>query len=145
MKTCLAVLTAGWVALAPSGFAAPEPLLPKGWEPDLEMVFQKLDEELQQENAQLGMNLISARMSEVRDAQLALVYTQLYVLLPAVEQQKLKREQTAWLKTREKKAKAAAAGEEGGSLAPLEYNTAHTAFTTERLKALQQRLKTAAK
>jgi uncharacterized protein YecT (DUF1311 family) len=118
------------------GFAAPEPLLPKGWEPDIEMVFQKLDEELQQEKAQLGMNLISARMSEVRDAQLALAYTQLYVLLPAPEQQKLKRE---------KKSNAAAAGEEGGSLAPLEYNTAHIAFTTERLKALQQRLKTAAK
>jgi uncharacterized protein YecT (DUF1311 family) len=113
--------------------------LPKDWEPDLEAAFKMLQDELD-DAPQQGMNLITGRMLEIRDAELALVYLKLWTQLPAKAQEKLKAEQARWLATRERKSAEAAESEEGGSLAPTTANLAAIKLTEQRIAELRKRL-----
>ena len=112
--------------------------LPKGWSPSLQAAREWLESDL--DNApQQGMNLITGALSDIADAELAIVYLRLYASLAPNDQRKLQLEQQQWLKLRDKAAEDAIESH-GGSLAPTEANLGFAAFTKKRIAELQKRL-----
>jgi hypothetical protein len=63
----------------------------------------------------------------------------LYEGITPVEQDRLRDEQTLWLKERKQKA-GDAVESHGGTLAPLEFNVAFVEQTENRVRALERRL-----
>jgi hypothetical protein len=80
--------------------ARPEDPLPPGWIPDLRLV-EEVVTRFYENGGQQGFNLRTGRVLEIRDVELALVYLQLYAVLPATAQRKLKDEQIKWLRYRD--------------------------------------------
>ncbi|CAN5254914.1 hypothetical protein BH20VER2_BH20VER2_14900 [soil metagenome] len=122
----------------------PTPVLPDGWLPALAPSIRSSLEQLREANSQAEMNRLSREVADMTDAQLFIAYVRLYEVLSPKERTALVAEQAKWLKAR---AKAAEDGieSEGGSLAPLEANSAEVTFTEKRLAELRARLKTAQK
>ena len=114
---------------------------PKGWSPNLDEVTARFRDELKNAHGQQEINHLSGRLAEVRDAQLALVYIQLWQKLSPKEQASVKKEQAAWIKQRERSAKEASLVDEGGSLAPYDYCEEYIKITDLRIKEIQKRLK----
>ena len=116
-------------------------LVPDSWTPSLEQVKDYLEEyskaELQASQQTLNQN--SQNLSDIRDAQLFIVYIQLMQTIDTQDQFKLFEEQKRWLVKRAEYAEAAVISR-GGSLAPLEYNSAFKKITKERLTELKKRL-----
>jgi uncharacterized protein YecT (DUF1311 family) len=123
--------------LSVAGMAA-DPL-PPGWKPNLDNTTSFLDNELEQGPAQQPMNRMTGALAEVADARLAIVYLQLYAVLPPKEQSGLRAEQGKWVKSRDKHALGAIESH-GGSLAPTEHALAYAEFTKARIAALEKRL-----
>jgi len=118
---------------------------PKGWSPDLSEVATFLKRELQDAQGQLVINRISGRLVEVSDAQLAIIYIQLWHQIPKPDQAILAKEQATWIKMREKAATEASLSEEGGSLSAYNYSAEFLKLTELRTKELQARMKPSAK
>lgn len=113
--------------------------LPKDWKPDLSYVEQIIDR-FYEKGGQQGFNLQTARVFEIRDAELAIVYLKLYGALPPKEQDALKAEQTKWLKYRDAEVdKVAPKGEARGTIAPMEENDRAIELTEARIKELKER------
>ena len=116
--------------------------LPDGWRPDLSYV-QQVVEDHYGDTAQQGMNLSSARVFEIRDAQLALVFLELYSRLSSSGRRSLKAEQSKWLKHRDAEIdRITPPPEERGTIVPWEQNSLATEITEKRIKQLQRRLDT---
>jgi uncharacterized protein YecT (DUF1311 family) len=117
------------------------PITPKQWRPDVAAAIEWLEQDLQETKAQQGMNRLSRRIADLKDAQLFTVYVRLAEYLSAADRQKLRQEQEEWLSAREKYAEDHIESH-GGSLAPLEANTAEIEFTEKRIVELTKRLAT---
>ena len=101
--------------------ALAEDPLPKGWRADLDSVAELIGSELEQSTAQQEMNRLSGRLAEVREAELVIVYLQLYAASSPVERAKLKTEQTLWLKKRGRTVEETTPNDSvRGTIAPLE-------------------------
>ena len=140
MKRLLNVMFfAIWLLLA-AGLRS-ETALPKQWEPDLDRAIEAIEKELEEATAQMVMNDLSATLSQLKDARLALVYLQLYGALPEKERTLLKSEQQKWLRKREAAVHAVSPDpDERGSITPLEENLAAIKETEIRTKELGERL-----
>lgn len=116
-------------------------LVPETWKPALEQVSGYLEESAKADAraSQQTLNQNSQNLSDIRDAQLFIVYIQLMQTLDTQEQARLFAEQKHWLGQRAEYAEAAVISR-GGSLAPLEYNSAFKKITEERLTELKKRL-----
>lgn len=117
-------------------------IVPSTWRPSLDQVAETLSEQNSEETGQQAMNVNSQNLSEIRDAQLYIVYVQLSQKLEEKSRGKLITEQQQWLAKRDAEAEAAVVSK-GGSLAPLEYNSAFRKITEERVSELQHRLQQA--
>ena len=115
-------------------------IVPAEWLPALAPSIKSALDDLKDANSQSEMNLLSRQVADMTDAQLFIAYVRLYERLPQEERDALFTEQAKWLTSR---SKAAADGveSEGGSLAPLEANSAELTFTEKRLADLRARLK----
>jgi uncharacterized protein YecT (DUF1311 family) len=129
------------LAVSSSLLHAGDSILPKGWAPSTADAVEFLQQELQSETAQQGINRLTGHIADVLDAQLLVAYVKLYDRLDEKGKSALKEEQTQWLAKRQKTAKAAAKSEEGGSASSMEANTAFSDFTTKRIQALEARSK----
>jgi len=129
------------LAASSSFLHAADSILPKGWEPSTTDAVDYLQQALQDEKAQQGINRLTGHIASVLDAQLLVAYVELYDLLDEKGKASLKEEQAQWLTKRHKNALAAAKGEEGGTASSMEANTAFADFTTKRLQALEARSK----
>lgn len=134
------------VYMLPQTFACDPPhghstLVPETWRPALEQVSGYLEESAKADvrASQQTLNQNSQNLADIRDAQLFIVYIQLMRALDTQGQAKLFEEQKHWLVKRAEYAEAAVISK-GGSLAPLEYNSAFKKITEERLIELQKRL-----
>ena len=85
------------------------------------------------------MNRLSRRIADLKDAQLFTVYVRLAEYLGAADREALRQEQEAWLVARGKYAEDHIESH-GGSLAPLEANSAEMEFTEKRISELTKRL-----
>jgi uncharacterized protein YecT (DUF1311 family) len=139
MKPLPALLFA--LAVWSSPLHAGDSILPKGWAPSTTEATDYLEQALQSENAQQGINRLSGNIASLLDAQLLVAYVRLYERLDEKGQGALKAEQTLWLAKRHQTALAAARTAEGGSASAMEANTAFGDFTTKRIHALDARLK----
>ncbi len=117
-------------------------LVPSTWQPSLDQVADTLNERSSEDTTQQAMNLSSQNLSDIRDAQLYIVYVQLVQKLDGKSRGKLIAEQQQWLNKRAAKAEAAIVSK-GGSLASLEYSSAFIKITEERVSELQKRLQRA--
>ena len=117
------------------------PITPKQWRPDVAAAIEWLEQDLQETKAQQGMNRLSRRIADLKDAQLFAVYIRLAEYLSVADRQKLCQEQEHWLLAREKYAEEHVESH-GGSLAPLEANNAEIEFTEKRIAELTKRLAT---
>jgi uncharacterized protein YecT (DUF1311 family) len=137
------LLPAIYLAFAASSslLHAADSILPKGWEPSTTDAVDYLQQALQDEKAQQGINLLTSHIASVLDAQLLVAYVELYERLDEKGKASLKEEQAQWLAKRHKNEMAAGKSEEGGSASAMEANTAFAAFTTKRIQALEARLK----
>jgi uncharacterized protein YecT (DUF1311 family) len=152
MKTWLPILLAVLVSAvlangqeANAGKAG-SPTLPKNWNllldpDDLDSLLKPGLEDGSGNIPQQMMNQYLATMASVWDAKLLVVYVTLSDRLSAADKSKLRQEQAAWVAAREKQAKAAGEGEEGGSAAPAEYSDTFIKLTQERIAKLQAKLK----
>lgn len=143
----LVLVSAVVSALLVGSLPAAEPttgIIPADWLPALAPSIRSTLEQLKEANTQGAMNTLSKQVAEMTDAQVFIAYVRLYEQLSTKERQALFAEQAKWLKAR---AKAAKDGVEstGGSLAPLEANSAAVTFSEKRLAELRVRLKAAAK
>jgi uncharacterized protein YecT (DUF1311 family) len=129
------------LAVSSSLLHAGDSILPKGWDPSTTDAVDYLQQELQNETAQQGINRLTGHIASVLDAQLLVAYVKLYDRLDEKGQASLKEEQAQWLAKRQKTARAAAKSEEGGSASAMEGNTAYSDFTTKRIQALEARSK----
>jgi uncharacterized protein YecT (DUF1311 family) len=136
----LASICLALAALSPL-LSAGDSILPKGWEPSTTEATDYLQQALQDEKAQQGINQLTGHIASVLDAQLLVAYVKLYERLDEKGKAALKEEQAQWLAKRQKAAKVAARSEEGGSASSMEANTAFADLTTKRLQALEARLK----
>ena len=118
-------------------------ILPREWRPDTTEACEWLDQDLTEMEAQQGMNRLSRCLADLKDAELFVIYVQLFEILPEPERQSLIREQKQWLVARKKAAKKAV-DSEGGSLAPYEANSAEMKFTERRIAELGKRLSASA-
>jgi uncharacterized protein YecT (DUF1311 family) len=115
-------------------------IVPDEWLPALAPSIRSSVDQLKEANSQAEMNLLSRQIADMTDAQLFIAYVRLYEKLPAKERAALLAEQSKWLKARVKAAKDGVESQ-GGSLAPLEANSAEVTFTEKRLAELRARLK----
>ena len=129
------------LATSSSLLSAGDSILPKGWEPSTTDATDYLRQELQDEKAQQGINMLTGHIASVLDAQLLVTYVKLYERLDEKGKAALKEEQAQWLAKRHKTALAAAKSEEGGSASSMEANTAFVDSTTKRIQALEARSK----
>lgn len=120
-------------------------ILPAKWRPELTEMVEQTESALANAETQTQMNGLSRNLADLKDAQLFVLYVQLYEkLLPAKGREALAAEQARWLKARTRAAKSAVESE-GGSMAALEANGAEAAYTDKRLRDLTSRLTAAAK
>jgi uncharacterized protein YecT (DUF1311 family) len=120
---------------------AGDSILPKGWDPSTTDATDYLQQALQDEKAQQGINRLTSQIASVLDAQLLVAYVKLYERLDEKGKASLKEEQAQWLAKRKKTSLAAAKSEEGGSASSMEANMAFSDFTTKRLQSLGARSK----
>jgi uncharacterized protein YecT (DUF1311 family) len=120
---------------------AGDSILPKGWDPSSADAVEYLQQELQNETAQQGINRLTGHIASVLDAQLLVAYVRLYDRLDEKGKSALKAEQSEWLAKRRAVARTAAKTDEGGSASPMDANVAFADFTTKRIKALEARVK----
>jgi uncharacterized protein YecT (DUF1311 family) len=118
--------------------------LPKDWQIQLQPAFELFDGVVRSAPQQT-INQLTAQQTELRDMELAGIYLQLWMRLPAKDQEKLKADQAQWLITRSKRSAKAAQAEEGGSAAPMEANLAAAKITDERIIEMRKRLQAQAK
>jgi uncharacterized protein YecT (DUF1311 family) len=119
--------------------ASPEHPLPAEWKPDLSLV-EDVVKRHYENGGQQGFNLQTGRTYEIRDVELALIYLQLYAVLPAKEQRTLKTEQAKWLKYRDDEVdKVTPKDSARGTIAPMEENDRATKISEERIKELKAR------
>lgn len=134
--------------LLASAISAAEPgttntkILPTDWLPALAPSITAALAQLKNADTQAEMNTLSRQVAEMTDAQVFIAYVRLYERLSTKERQTLLVEQAKWLKAREKAAKDGVEST-GGSLAPLEANSAAVTFSEKRLAELRARLKAA--
>jgi uncharacterized protein YecT (DUF1311 family) len=128
------------VAIPSHGGEPRDIVIPQGWQPTLNQTDRSLENDLKDARAQMGINMISREIADIKDAELFVIYVQLFETLSPKERTTLCQQQGKWLKAREKHAKAAIESA-GGSLAPYEANTAETDFTEKRIQQLTQRLR----
>jgi uncharacterized protein YecT (DUF1311 family) len=121
--------------------AANDAILPDDWSPSVTDTVDYLQNELEQEQAQQGINRLTAQISNLLDTELFIAYVRLFDHLDPRAQATLKRDQSDWLKQRMKAALLAAKKEEGGSASPMESNYAFAEFTRKRIQLLNDRLK----
>ena len=121
--------------------AADDGMLPRGWNPSVADAADYLSSELKDEKSQMGINVLTAHIASLRDAELLIVYVRLSDRLDPKGRAALKDEQTRWMTQREKAARSAGKREEGGSAGAMESNTAFADATVKRIQALQERLK----
>ncbi|MBA2269722.1 MAG: DUF1311 domain-containing protein [Chthoniobacterales bacterium] len=143
----LVLVSAVVSALLVGSLPAAEPttkIIPTDWLPALAPSISATLEQLKEANTQGAMNTLSKQVAEMTDAQVFIAYVRLYEQLSTKERQALFAEQAKWLKAREKAAKDGVEST-GGSLAPLELNSAAVTFSEKRLAELRARLKAAAK
>lgn len=88
---------------------------------------------------QQAQNKYLAIMASVWDAKLLSSYVNVSQRLNDKERVKLRNEQEAWLKKREKEASEASKAEEGGSLSAATYSETFIKLTKERNAELQKR------
>jgi uncharacterized protein YecT (DUF1311 family) len=119
--------------------AGNEPMIPAKWQPDLSTAIDSAEADLKDATAQMRMNMLSRQIADMKDAQLFVLYVRLFEKLTPREREKLAAEQTSWLKARTQAAHKAIQSE-GGSLAPLESNSAEADFTDGRINELTKRL-----
>jgi uncharacterized protein YecT (DUF1311 family) len=116
--------------------------IPENWSPSLAQVTEHLGSiDKTGSSNQLDLSQTSQLLADSADAQLFISYVQLMHHLDQQQRSALYKEQQAWLATRTQLSNAAVASK-GGSLAPLEYNSAFLEITEARLKDIQQRDKT---
>ena len=121
--------------------AANEAILPNEWDPSITDTVDYLQTELEQEQAQQGINRLTGQISSLLDAELFITYVRLFDHLDPRAQTTLKREQADWLKQRTKVTHLAGQKEEGGSASAMESNDAFAEFTRKRIQQLNDRLK----
>jgi|GEM_PF-3109360 len=125
--------------------ASAEGPLPEGWSPDLSQVAQYFEKELQDPAiCQADENRVSGCLANVRDAQLALLYVQLWHQLPKAAQVILAKEQAAWFQKRDQDTTKASHEYEGGTIAPYMCHMKFLELTELRIKELQARIKPSA-
>ena len=87
---------------------------------------------------QQEMNTCAVRDFKATDSALNEKYKELMSSLSLANQQRLRKEQRAWLKMRDPKCKSEAKLSEGGSIWPLEFYGCLQSATTQRNKELEQ-------
>jgi uncharacterized protein YecT (DUF1311 family) len=137
----ISVLLATVFGISSPLLAANEAILPSGWDPSVTDAVDYLKTELEQEQAQQGINRLTAQISSLLDAELFITYVSLFDHLEPRAQTTLKREQADWLKQRVKVTYLAGQKEEGGSASSMESNYAFADFTRKRIQLLSDRLK----
>jgi uncharacterized protein YecT (DUF1311 family) len=135
------VLLAAAFGIASPLLAGNEAILPPGWDPSVADTVDYLQTELEQEQAQQGINRLTGQISSLLDAELFIAYVRLLDHLEQRAQTTLKREQAEWLKQRTKVTNLAGQKEEGGSASSMESNDAFADFTRKRIQLLNDRLK----
>ena len=85
------------------------------------------------------MSNATTELSEAWENELNTVYSLLMEKLPKVEKIKLEKEQKAWLKSRNIKAKEAAKETEGGTMEPLLFTSSIKELNEERAVELAKR------
>ena len=114
--------------------------LPTEWKPDLSYVEDIVGRHYES-GGQQGFNLHTARVFEIRDSELVIVYLRLYGELAPKDQTVLKREQTKWLKYRADEVdKVTPKDAARGTIAPMEENNRAIEITEARMKELKERL-----
>ncbi|MBA3883059.1 MAG: DUF1311 domain-containing protein [Chthoniobacterales bacterium] len=138
----IAIIAISALVAASTAFAADSTsrVIPADWLPALSPSITSALQQLKHADSQSEMNLLSRQVADMTDAQLFIAYVRLYERLGPKEQQKLRDEQSRWLKQRSKAARDAVESQ-GASLAPLEANNAEVTFTEKRLVELRARLK----
>lgn len=117
-------------------------VLDDSWEIYLEQLINYLEQDLEgARGGQQGMNLLSAHISAVLNAQVTIYYMKLLSALRGAERMELFEEQESWVKRRQEEA-ASAVESHGGSLAPLEFGLAYIDITRSRLDELKNRADT---
>ena len=91
--------------------------------------------------AQQEMNLCSAREYEAADAQLNTVYRAVMAAQDTQGKATLRASEREWIVQRDRTCKEETAGEEGGSIYPLEYNTCMIRLTKERTRELHTKFR----
>lgn len=110
------------------------------WENYLEHLIDYLEQDLEDaRGGQQGMNLLSAHIGAVLDAQVIIYYMKLLSSLRGAERRELFEEQESWVKRRQEES-AAAVESHGGSLAPLEFGLTYIDITRSRLNELKKRV-----
>jgi uncharacterized protein YecT (DUF1311 family) len=137
----ISVLLAAAFGIASPLLAGNEAILPPGWDPSVADTVDYLQTELEQEQAQQGINRLTGQISSLLDAELFIAYVRLFDHLEQRAQTTLKREQAEWLKQRTKVTNLAGQKEEGGSASSMESNDAFADFTRKRIQLLNDRLK----
>jgi uncharacterized protein YecT (DUF1311 family) len=137
----ISVLLAAAFGIASPLLAGNEAILPPGWDPSVADTVDYLQTELEQEQAQQGINRLTGQISSLLDAELFIAYVRLLDHLEQRAQTTLKREQAEWLKQRTKVTNLAGQKEEGGSASSMESNDAFADFTRKRIQLLNDRLK----
>jgi uncharacterized protein YecT (DUF1311 family) len=137
----ISVLLATIFGISSPLLAANEAILPRGWDPSVTDTVDYLQTELEQEQAQQGINRLTAQISSLLDVELFITYVRLFDHLEPTAQTTLKREQADWLKQRVKVTYLAGQKEEGGSASSMESNDAFADFTRKRIQLLNDRLK----
>lgn len=90
---------------------------------------------------QQALNRYHEMIAELWDARVMIAYVDLSTRLIRVEKERFKQEQEAWLKERTRISTAAAASENGGSVAATIYANAFIKNTEQRYKEICARLK----
>ena len=135
------MLLAAAFGIASPLLAGNEAVLPPDWDPSVADTVDYLQTELEQEQAQQGINRLTGQISSLLDAELFIAYVRLLDHLEQRAQTTLKREQAEWLKQRTKVTNLAGQKEEGGSASSMESNDAFADFTRKRIQLLNDRLK----
>lgn len=107
-----------------------------GWGLRLEQPIRQLEEVLQEQMTQQGMNFTSANVAFLKDALVRERALEAMSRLPRGERDAFAAEQLAWRENKLQAAQAAAAEYEGGSIAPLMANSESISWSNARLEWL---------
>jgi uncharacterized protein YecT (DUF1311 family) len=132
---CLVLLV---LSLSVGRVHAQTSIVPKGWiKPErLEGALVPMQKQL---DTGIAMLATAWSMADVADAELFVIYIDLYEKLPAKEREALRKEQEIWLKKREKAANAADDGQ-SGQIGHLQSASEHHSMTDLRIQELKARL-----